>query len=102
MALVNVSIKMEDSLKEQLELLCKDFGMNLSVAFNVFARAVVRERKIPFEISSNLPKLAEMEKIVVSPQEFLDFVNSCNSKDWHFSQKDLALAQEVKGIKEIK
>ena len=30
----------------------KEFGMNASTAFNIFARAVVRERKIPFEISA--------------------------------------------------
>ena len=43
---------MEQSLKSQFDTLCSDFGMNASTAFNVFARAVVRERKIPFEIYS--------------------------------------------------
>ena len=28
-----------------------DFGMNLSTAFNIFARQALRQGKIPFEIS---------------------------------------------------
>ena len=44
------SIRMEDNLKAQFEGLCDSFGMNMNTAFNVFARAVVRERRIPFEI----------------------------------------------------
>ena len=45
-----VSISMEDNLKAQFEELCDSFGMDMDTAFNVFARAVVRERRIPFEI----------------------------------------------------
>ncbi len=39
--------------KNQFDNLCKEFGMNASTAFNIFARAVVRERKIPFEICAS-------------------------------------------------
>ena len=45
-----VSISMEDNLKAQFEELCDSFGMDMDTAFNVSARAVVRERRIPFEI----------------------------------------------------
>ena len=46
------SIRMDESLKKQFDMLCHEFGMNANTAINVFARAVVRERRIPFEISS--------------------------------------------------
>ena len=52
MAQATFSICMDESLKNQFDNLCKEFGMNASTAFNIFARAVVRERKIPFEISA--------------------------------------------------
>ena len=55
MAQATFSVRMEDSLKKQFETLCNDFGMNMSTAINVFAKAVVRERRIPFEISSPEP-----------------------------------------------
>lgn len=44
------SVRMDENLKKQFEGLCDSFGMNMNTAFNVFARAVVRERRIPFEI----------------------------------------------------
>ena len=52
MAQATFSIRMDESLKNLFDNLCKEFGMNASTAFNIFARAVVRERKIPFEISA--------------------------------------------------
>ena len=50
MAQSTCSVRMEENLKTQFEGLCDSFGMNMNTAFNVFARAVVRERRIPFEI----------------------------------------------------
>ena len=46
------SVRMDEKLKMELDELCAQFGMNTSTAINLFARAVVRERRIPFEISA--------------------------------------------------
>jgi len=58
MAQSTFSVRMDENLKKQFDALCADFGMNATTAFNVFARAVVRERRIPFEIVSSKPELA--------------------------------------------
>ena len=55
MAQATFSVRMDDTLKNQFEALCGEFGMNMTTAINVFARAVVRERRIPFEITSSEP-----------------------------------------------
>ena len=52
MAQATFSVRMDEVLKKQFDLLCQEFGMNASTAINVFARAVVRQRKIPFEIAA--------------------------------------------------
>lgn len=57
MAQATFSVRMEEGLKRQFDNLCQDFGMNASTAINVFARAVVRERRIPFEIVSSEPEI---------------------------------------------
>ena len=57
MPITTFSVRMERSLKSQFDALCSDFGMNASTAFNIFARAVVRERKIPFNIYSPEQKI---------------------------------------------
>jgi len=51
----NVSIRMDSDLKAQAEALFGELGMNMSTAFNIFARQAVREGRIPFEISLNQP-----------------------------------------------
>lgn len=49
--LSSISIRVENDLKKKFYALCEDFGLSASTAFNIFMKAVVRERKIPFEIS---------------------------------------------------
>ncbi len=51
------SVRMDEDLKKEFEELCNDFGMNMTTAINIFAKAVVRERKIPFEIKESKPKV---------------------------------------------
>ena len=55
MAQSTFSVSMDESLKRQFDALCSDFGMSASTAVNIFAKAVVREKKIPFEIVSREP-----------------------------------------------
>ena len=57
MAQATFSVRMDEVLKKQFDGLCQEFGMNASTAINIFARAVVRQRKIPFEISSPEPDI---------------------------------------------
>jgi DNA-damage-inducible protein J len=47
-----LSVRMDKNLKQQFDTLCNEFGMNTTTAITVFAKTVVRERKIPFDISS--------------------------------------------------
>jgi len=63
MAQATFSIRMDEQLKKQFDTLCADFGMTASTAFTIFAKAVVRERRIPFEIASPEPKLTPKEAL---------------------------------------
>lgn len=60
MAQATFSVRMDENLKNDFDALCADFGMSMTTAINVFARAVVRERKIPFEISASTGSRARM------------------------------------------
>ena len=44
---------MDEHLKKQVELLFNDMGINMSTAFTLFAKAVVHQNKIPFEITAD-------------------------------------------------
>jgi DNA-damage-inducible protein J len=59
MATATFSIRMDPDVKRQFDEFCVDVGMNSSTAINMFARVVVRDRKLPFEVAS--PRLTEQE-----------------------------------------
>ena len=52
MAQATFSVRMDETLKQQFDSLCSQFGMNASTAINIFARAVVYQRRIPFDIAA--------------------------------------------------
>ena len=63
MAQATFSVRMDEGLKAQFDSLCQEFGMNTSTAINVFARAVVRQRRIPFEISAPESKVTRQDAL---------------------------------------
>lgn len=48
-----LSVRMDKDIKKRFDAFCADAGMNATVAVNMFARAVLREKKIPFEIAGS-------------------------------------------------
>ena len=63
MANTSISIRMDADLKRQFEAFCSDMGMTMTTAINVFARKAVREYRIPFEISGDVPNAETVEAI---------------------------------------
>lgn len=47
------SFQIDDNIKTQFDELCEEFGMDGATAFNIFAKAVVRKQKIPFDIGKD-------------------------------------------------
>ena len=59
MAQKTLNVRVDEKLKEQAESLFEDFGMNTTTAINIFLKAVVRERRIPFDIVASEPFYSE-------------------------------------------
>ena len=72
MALSSINVRMDSDLKKQFEAFCTDVGLTMSAAINVFARQAVRENRIPFDITRDLPNstleaLEEAKRIKANP-----------------------------------
>jgi len=52
---INVTLRVDEDLKKQAEILFSELGLNLTTAFNIFLRQSVREQQIPFRVSKNVP-----------------------------------------------
>ena len=55
MANINVTIRMDEKLKKEASILFDDLGIGLNQALTIFVKQAVREQRIPFEISRNIP-----------------------------------------------
>ncbi len=53
MSQATISIRVDQTLKKNFDSLCEAFGLSTTSAINIFMKAVVRERKIPFEIRAD-------------------------------------------------
>ena len=50
MSQTTMSIRVDSNLKQRFDVLCDEFGISNTSALTLFIKAVVRERRIPFEI----------------------------------------------------
>ena len=53
MTTTSITIRMDETLKRQAEILFEEMGLNTTTAFTMFAKAVVRQGKIPFEVAAD-------------------------------------------------
>ena len=51
MAQVLVNFRMDEEDKKGMEEVCRELGMSMTTAFNVFAKKMRREKRIPFDVS---------------------------------------------------
>ena len=79
MATTNVTIRMDEELKKQAEELFSDLGLSMTAALIAFTKQSVREQRIPFVLSRNVPNaetiaaIEEVEKMKLSPQDYRGF-----------------------------
>lgn len=49
--MANVSFRMDDTLKRQTESILEQLGLNMTTAMTMFAKAIVREQRLPLDLS---------------------------------------------------
>ena len=51
--MTSMTIRVDEQLKKNFDVLCDQFGLSNTAALSLFMKAVVRERRIPFEIKAD-------------------------------------------------
>ena len=69
MAQAVINFRIDETTKKQMEQICNELGITMSTAFNIFAKKVIREKRIPFDVSidpfyseSNMKAISESIK----------------------------------------
>ncbi len=52
-ATVQITMRAEPSVKSCFEQICAEIGLSVNAALNIFMKRVVRDGKIPFELSAD-------------------------------------------------
>jgi DNA-damage-inducible protein J len=69
----SISFRIDADIKDRADKLFQEMGLNMTTAFNVFLRQSIREGRIPFEITVNIPNpvtvaaLQEADQIISNP-----------------------------------
>lgn len=51
MAQTNLNIRIDENVKIEFDKLCTELGLTMTAAINMFAKAMIRQQGIPFEVS---------------------------------------------------
>ncbi len=62
MPTTTVQVRMDTTVKADLEILLQEMGLNMTTAMNLFAKAVINSGKIPFEITANRRLSSELQQ----------------------------------------
>lgn len=49
--MATVSFRMDDTLKKKTETILDELGLNMTTAMTMFAKTIVRERRLPLDLS---------------------------------------------------
>lgn len=63
MATTNITMRIDEALKSQLQELVSDLGMDMTTFFTIAAKQAVREHGIPFSITLDVPNTETIEAI---------------------------------------
>ncbi len=50
---IQITMRAEPAVKANFEAICKEIGLSVNAALNIFVKRVIRDRKIPFEVSAD-------------------------------------------------
>lgn len=69
MAQTLVNFRIDEKTKKEMEQVCDELGMNVTTALNIFIKKMIREKRIPFDVSvdpfyseSNIKALEESKR----------------------------------------
>ena len=71
----NMTFRLDADVKEQMSSICRELGMTTSTAFNLFARAFVRAKGMPFAVTIQAPvesKLISREQMLADAGQILE------------------------------
>ena len=90
--MAQISIRIDDTIKEQTAMILSELGLNMSTAFNMFARQIVRQGGIPFPVQldkSKIPDVLTREQIIARGKTALTDLRDEADRSRRLSDEDI-------------
>ena len=68
----NMTFRMDSEVKAQMADICAQLGMSQSAAFNMFAKAFVRQKGMPFIVTLQAPTKVTKTQMLADTDSLLD------------------------------
>ncbi len=98
MGAVNVTVRVDEEIKKEFDTFCDNVGMNITTAFNMFIKATLRTRQLPFSVTDIHP---EKQARKVFKDAFLSsqnqsVINGTDSMTMHEINNEIAAYRQEK------
>ena len=93
MAQTAMTVRMDNQQKAQFDKLCEQFGMSANTAINIFVKAVIRSKSIPFSIQAKVE-----DEVTAKAKAALQYM--CNTAREH--NIDMSLDEINEEIREVR
>jgi addiction module RelB/DinJ family antitoxin len=79
MATKTITVRVDEDVKNQAEIILDDIGLTVTTLFNACLKAVVREKKVPFALVSHGYSYKSAMKEAGSDEGFLKRTLACDN-----------------------
>ncbi len=79
--MANITMRIDDEVKAQLQELVSELGLDITTYFTMAAKQAIRERRIPFAVTANIPNtdtleaFAEVESMKKNPSAYKGYTD---------------------------
>lgn len=60
----DITVRMDENLKQRFGCICDEMGLSIDGVITLFAKKVVNEHRIPFDLSTHIPNTETLEAML--------------------------------------
>ncbi len=98
MAQTAMTVRMDNQQKAQFDKLCEQFGMSANTAINIFVKAVIRSKSIPFSIQAKNEENEEEDEVTAKAKAAFQYM--CDTA--RENNIDMSLDEINEDIREVR
>ena len=92
---INMCVRVDPEIKEQAEIILEQLGMNMNGTINMFLTQIVREKRVPLNLSLNSEKDV-LPDLIMSMQERENSIEGVDARKLLEEMKKIVAEAEAK------